>query len=76
MKRILIGVLVLASFFMFGPGSKPGSGIGATVATASCTTDCDEKDWICGEPFKDEDGQWYQWCHCPGNGLLIRRPAF
>ena len=76
MKRILTTVLVLASLFMFGLGSKPESGITATVASTSSTAACEDKDLTCGEPFKDSDGLWYQWCQCATNGLLIRRPVF
>ena len=78
MTRILITLLVLATFFVIGLGLglKPVSGITSTVAKASTTEDCDEKELICGEPFKDADGQWYVWCHCPGSQLLIRRPVF
>ena len=76
-RRVLATFLLLAGFVFFGVGGKQTSTMTPMAeAQAATTPDCTDKEFICGEPYKDSSGQLYEDCVCPLNGRLIRRPIF
>ena len=76
-RRMLASFLLVSGFVFFGVGGKQTSTLTLMAEAQAATTDgCDDKQLVCGPPFKGADGQLYEDCYCPLNGLTIRRPAF
>ena len=76
-RRVLATFLLLAGFVFFGVGGKQTSTMTPIAAAQSIAApDCEEKDLFCGTPYKGSDGQLYEDCFCPLNGLTIQRPVF
>ena len=74
--RMLATFLLLLGFVFFGVGGKQTSTPTPLAEARAATTEDCKDDWLCSQPFKGSDGQWYEDCYCPLNGRTIQRPVF